>query len=72
MKRVAEVLASPDLTSMRRDWDTVTSLGAAIDKRADEELLPLIREIVDERPTYGYPRTTAVLNRRLRATGRGL
>jgi putative transposase len=33
-------------------------------------LVPLIREIVDERPTYGYPRTTALLNRRLQVMGR--
>ena len=26
----------------------------------DEVLVPLIREIVDERPTYGYPRTAGV------------
>jgi transposase InsO family protein len=30
----------------------------------------MIREIVDERPTYGYPRTTAMLNRRLRVLGK--
>ena len=38
---------------------------------ADAELIPLIREIVDERPTYGYRRITAVLNRRLREAGKG-
>ena len=32
--------------------------------------IPLIHEIVDERPTYGYRRVTAVLNRRLREAGR--
>ena len=30
----------------------------------------MIREIVDERPTYGYPQTTAMLNRRLRVLGK--
>lgn len=39
-------------------------------KVEDEGLLPMIREIVDERPTYRYPRTTAVLNRRLRMLGK--
>lgn len=39
-------------------------------KAADEGLLPLTREIVDERTTYGYPRTTALLNRKLAALGR--
>jgi transposase InsO family protein len=36
----------------------------------DAWLLPLIREIVDGRPTYGYRRACAVLNRRLAAEGR--
>ncbi len=40
-------------------------------KAADAELTPLIREIVDERPTYGYRRVTAMLNRRLRKAGQG-
>ena len=38
-------------------------------KPEDVELLPAIRQIVDERPSYGYRRITAVLNRQLRATG---
>ena len=29
----------------------------------------MIREIVDARPTYGYRRVTALLNRKLSATG---
>lgn len=39
-------------------------------KDEDEALLPLIREIADARPTYGYPRITALLNRRLTELGR--
>ncbi len=39
---------------------------------ADAELLPLIRAIVDARPTYGYRRVTAVLNRRLASSGGAL
>ena len=38
-------------------------------KPQDVELLPAIRQIVDERPSYGYRRITAVLNRQLRAAG---
>ena len=38
-------------------------------KPEDVELLPAIRQIVDERPSYGYRRITAVLNRQLRAAG---
>jgi transposase InsO family protein len=39
-------------------------------KAADEELLPLIRRLVDERPTYGYRRITALTNRTLAADGK--
>lgn len=38
-------------------------------KLTDEKLLPRIVEIVDERPTYGYRRVGAVLNRRLSEEG---
>lgn len=36
----------------------------------DETFLPMIREIVDERLTYGYRRVCAVLNRRLAEAGK--
>lgn len=39
-------------------------------KTADAELLPLIREVTDKRPTYGYRRVTALLNRRLALLGK--
>lgn len=35
----------------------------------DAELLPAIRRLVDERPTYGYRRIAALLNRERRAAG---
>jgi putative transposase len=38
-------------------------------KPADEWLLPLVRELVDERPTYGYRRITALLKHRFRKAG---
>ena len=38
-------------------------------KPEDATLLPAIREIVDARPTYGYRRVTALVNRMLRARG---
>jgi len=34
-------------------------------KAENDALLPLIRGIADARPTYGYPRITALLNKRL-------
>jgi transposase InsO family protein len=42
---------------------------AAYKKTEDEVLIPLIRAICDERPTYGYRRVTAVLNRGRGKTG---
>ena len=38
-------------------------------KADDERYLVLIRQICDERPTYGYRRVTAILNRVLREGG---
>ena len=39
-------------------------------KPEDEALLPTIREIVDARPSYGYRRITALVNRLLRSQGK--
>ena len=39
-------------------------------KPEDEALLPTIREIVDARPSYGYRRITALVNRVLRSQGK--
>ena len=39
------------------------------DKADDARLVPMIRELVDLRPTYGYRRITALLNRQLVAAG---
>jgi len=36
-------------------------------KAEDAELLPAIRRLVDQRPTYGYRRIAALLNRERRA-----
>jgi transposase InsO family protein len=39
-------------------------------KAADEAVLPALRRLVDERPSYGYRRITALLNRQRRKEGR--
>ena len=39
-------------------------------KPDDEALWPIIRQIVDPRPTYGYRRITALLTRQLRGEGK--
>jgi hypothetical protein len=36
-------------------------------KAEDAELLPIIRRLVDQRPTYGYRRIAALINRERRA-----
>ena len=38
-------------------------------RRGDDELLAAIRQLTDARPTYGYRRITALLNRARRASG---
>jgi hypothetical protein len=38
-------------------------------KADDEYYLKLIREIIEERPTYGYRRVAAILNRTLKQAG---
>ncbi len=38
-------------------------------KAQDAALVPLITTLVAARPTYGYRRITAILNRKLRAEG---
>ena len=43
---------------------------SAYRKADDAWLRPLIRAIVDERPTYGYRRVGALLNRQVAALGK--
>ncbi len=38
-------------------------------RQGDNELLAAIRQLTDARPTYGYRRITALLNRARRASG---
>ncbi len=38
-------------------------------RQGDDELLQAIRQLTDARPTYGYRRITALLNRARRASG---
>jgi len=50
----------------------VRARAASYGKQDDEWLLPMIRELVDAHPTYGYRRITALLNRRFRTNGEPL
>ena len=60
MKTIANVLGVARSHLHERVHRPTAARGSYC-KAADEELLPLIRRLVDERPTYGYRRVTAVL-----------
>lgn len=70
MKRVAEALEVSRSRLAERMGSRPRSRPTRYDKAEDDVLLPLIREIIDERLTYGYRRVCAVLNRRLLEMGR--
>ena len=69
MKTIANVLGVARSHLHERVHRPTAARGSYC-KAADEELLPLIRRLVDERPTYGYRRVTALVNRVLVAEGR--
>ena len=64
MKRVAEALGVCRSNLAERARGKGQARGP-YRKATDEALLPLIRRFVDERPTYGYRRITALVNREL-------
>jgi transposase-like protein len=68
MKAVAETLGVARSNLAERRAKPARPRGP-YRKPEDEALLPAIRRIVDERPTYGYGRITALVNRVLRAEG---
>jgi hypothetical protein len=68
MKAVAETLGVARSDLLERRAGLARQRGRY---RKDEvtALPPLIRAIVDERPTYGHRRGWALLNRQMRAVG---
>lgn len=68
MKRIAETLGVSRSNLTERTHGKSRSRGPYI-KAEDEAMLPLIRRFVDERPTYGYRRITALVNRELARNG---
>ena len=68
MKAVAETLGVARSNLVERAGKPARPRGP-YRKPEDAALLPAIRRIVDERPTYGYRRITALVNRLLRARG---
>jgi putative transposase len=69
MKRIADVLGVARSHLHGRVRRPVAPRGSYC-KSADEELLPLIHRLVGERPTYGYRRVTALVNKALAAEGK--
>ena len=69
MKTIADVL-SVARSHLHERVHRPTAPRRHYRKAADEELLPLIRRVVDERPTYGYRRVNALVNRLLTAEGK--
>ena len=65
MKAVADTLGVARSNLTERLAKPAQSRGP-YRKPEDLPLLALIREIVDARPTYGYRRVTALVNRKLR------
>ena len=64
MKRVAEALGVSRSNLAERNRGRTAPRGPYF-KADDQTLMPLIRCFVDERPTYGYRRITALVNREL-------
>jgi putative transposase len=71
MTRVAEALGVSRSNLVDRA-KSLTQARGPYRKPEDETLLPLIRDFVDERPTYGYRRIAALLNRELAHQGHPL
>ena len=64
MKRIADVLGVSRSNLHERAHGTGKPRGPYL-KAGDETLLALIRRFVDERPSYGYRRIAALVNRKL-------
>jgi transposase InsO family protein len=68
MKAVAETIGMSRSQLHARAAGTSKPRGL-YRKAEDDDLLPVLRRLVDARPTYGYRRITALLNRERRAEG---
>jgi putative transposase len=68
MSRIAAAMGVARSTLHERAAGRARPRGPYL-KAGDAELLPVIRRFVDERPTYGYRRITALVNRERRTAG---
>ena len=69
MKAVADTLAVARSNLIERMTRPAKPRGR-YRRAGDEELLALIRRLVDRRPTYGYRRITRLVNRQQKAEGK--
>ena len=68
MKMIAQTLGESRSNLSQRIKATPKARGH-YQKPSDAEILPQIRTLIDERPTYGYRRIGALLNRIRKASG---
>jgi putative transposase len=68
VKTVAEMLGVARSSLVKRLAGGATARGTYV-KAGDPALLARVRSLVDRRPTYGYRRITALVNRELAAEG---
>lgn len=68
MRAIARTLGVSRSNLMER-FDSKKKRSRQYHKKEDEILLPLIREIIDERESYGYRRVTPLLNEKLFSCG---
>ena len=68
MKMIAQTLDVSRSNLSQRIKETSKARGH-YQKPSDAEILPQIRTLIDERPTYGYRRIGALLNRIRKASG---
>src|SRR5690242_17462059 len=70
MKAIADTLGVARSHLIERIKPKTQSARGRYNKSDDAWLLPLIRELVDCRATYGYRRICALLNRKLSQMGK--
>jgi transposase InsO family protein len=70
MKAIADTMGVARSHLIERAKQKTQSFRSRYDKADDAWLLPLIRELVDYRVTYGYRRICALLNRKLGEMGK--
>ena len=68
MKVIAETLGVAR-SNLVEQLKGATTPRRRYQRQGDEALLSAIRKLTDARPTYGYRRITALLNRARRASG---